>query len=138
MRARLGEEDALASRRAQHGRVEGDLAARIDRRDDRLRGDVEPIEAAAAGRRLAGSDNGAQRAGSRPPVRLGGRAATRTEGCAGAVDGADGATHSTAAHNAATATPATSRRFHAAASSIAQLLSMPAFSVATSWRSILM
>ena len=36
----------------------------------------------------------------------------------GPVDGVDGATHSTAAHNPATATQATSRRFHAAASSI--------------------
>ena len=33
----FGEEDALACRRAQHGRVEGDLTARVDRRDDRLR-----------------------------------------------------------------------------------------------------
>jgi hypothetical protein len=31
-----GEEDALACRRAQHGRVEGDLTPRVDRRHDRL------------------------------------------------------------------------------------------------------
>jgi hypothetical protein len=67
-----------------------------------------------------------------------GCAATRTDGSAGAVDGVDGATQRTATHKAATATPATSIRCQAAARSIAQLLSMPAFSVATSWRSILM
>jgi hypothetical protein len=57
----FGEEDALSCRRVEHGRVERDLTARIDRRDNRLRGNIEPIEAAAAGRRLTGPDNGAQR-----------------------------------------------------------------------------
>ena len=71
-----------------------------------------------------------------PPEHAAARVA-RTDGCAGAVDGVDGATHRTAAHKAATTTPATSRRFQAAASSICQLLNMPAFSVATSWWSIL-
>ena len=58
----FGEEDALARRGAQHARVKRDLTARIDRRDDRLGADVEPIEAAAAGRRPSRPDNGAQRA----------------------------------------------------------------------------
>ena len=57
---------------------------------------------------------------------------------AGAIDGVDGATHRTTAHKPATATPAISRRRQAATSNIAQLLSMPAFSVFTSWRSMLM
>ena len=112
----VGEEDALTCRRVQHGRVEGDLTARIDRRDNRLRGDIEPIEPAAAGRRQPGPDNGAQRTGFCGTETAVGCAATRTDGCAGAVDGVDGATHRTAAHNAATATPATSRRCQAAAS----------------------
>jgi hypothetical protein len=58
---RLGEEDALPPGRAQHGGVERDLTARIDRREDRLPGDVEPIEATAARRWLTGLDDGAQR-----------------------------------------------------------------------------
>jgi hypothetical protein len=43
---------------------------------------------------------------------------TVTDRCAGVSDGVDGATHKTAAQMAATATPATSRRRHAAASNI--------------------
>jgi hypothetical protein len=45
-------------------------------------------------------------------------AITRTDGCAGAVEGADGATHHTAAHNAANGTQAISTRRQAAVSSI--------------------
>ena len=67
-----------------------------------------------------------------------GCAATRTEGWAGAVDGVDGATHRTAVHKPARATPAISKRRQAATSNIAQLLSMPAFRVDASWRSISM
>ena len=59
--APFGDEDSLARRRSQHGRVEGDLASPVDRRDDRLRSDIEPVEAAAARRRQAGADNGTQR-----------------------------------------------------------------------------
>ena len=59
----FGEEDAIACRRMQHSRVEGDLTARVDRRDNWLRGDIEPIEAAAAGRRQTRPDNSAQCAG---------------------------------------------------------------------------
>jgi hypothetical protein len=47
---RFGEEDAFACRRVQYGRIKGDLTARIDRRDYRLRSDIEPVEATAAGR----------------------------------------------------------------------------------------
>ena len=60
-----------------------------------------------------------------------------TVGTAGVVDGVEGATHRTAAHRPATAAPAIKRRRHAATSNIAQLASIPAFSVDTSWRSIL-
>jgi hypothetical protein len=47
----------------QHGRIEGDLTARIDRRDSWLRGDIEAIEATTAGRRQTRPDNSAQCAG---------------------------------------------------------------------------
>jgi hypothetical protein len=60
----FGEEDAFACRRMQHCRVERDLTTRIDRRDNRLRSDIEPIETAATGRRHTRPDNGAQRPGS--------------------------------------------------------------------------
>ena len=56
--ATVSEENALPSRRVQHGRVEGYLTARIDRCDDRLRGDVEPIEPTAAGHCETGVDSG--------------------------------------------------------------------------------
>jgi hypothetical protein len=55
----IGEENPLACRPMQHGRVEGDLTARIDRRDNRLRGDVEPIETSAARCWCASLDDGA-------------------------------------------------------------------------------
>src|SRR3954453_23187351 len=63
-------------------------------------------------------------AGARTTV---GKAATRTEGWAGEIDGADGRTHNTSAHKPATATPATNRRHHIENSSIAQLVVMPVF-----------
>jgi len=63
-------------------------------------------------------------------------AARRTAACSGAVDGIDGAIHRMAAHNAATAVPAINSRHQTDASNIAQLASMPALSVDTSWRSI--
>jgi len=59
----FGEEDALACRRTQHGRIESNLTARINRRDNRLLGNIEPIKAAAAWCRQTRPDNGAQRAG---------------------------------------------------------------------------
>jgi hypothetical protein len=62
--------------------------------------------------------------------------ATRTDGWAGAVEGVDGATQNTAAHKAASTAATTNSRCQAAASSIVQLLNMPAFNAATSWRSI--
>ena len=48
-------EYALAGRRVQHGRVERHLTARIDRRDNRLRSDIERVE--AAGRRHTRPDH---------------------------------------------------------------------------------
>jgi len=46
----------------QHRGVERDLTARIDRRGNRLRRDIEAIEAAAAGRRQAGPHDRVQAA----------------------------------------------------------------------------
>src|SRR5229473_1112557 len=58
--ARFGEKDAFAGWGAQNGRVKDDLAAPIDRCDDRLRGDIKPIEAAATRRRHTRADHSAQ------------------------------------------------------------------------------
>jgi hypothetical protein len=131
-----GEEDAVACGRVQHGRIEGDLTARID----------PTVGCEATSNRSKRPPPGAARpdrtTARNAPVSdtatAVGCAVTRADGCAGAVDGVDGATHKTAAHRPATAAPATSKRRHAAASNIAQLASMPAFSVETSWRSISM
>ena len=135
---RLGEEDALPSRCAQHGGVERDLTARIDRREDRLPGDVEPIEAAAARRWLTGLDDGAQR--SEFGRWSGWRSSPRRAPRAAPVPSMAPTARPTGRQPTTPPPPtqATSRRFHAAASNIAQLLNMPDFSVATSWRSILM
>jgi hypothetical protein len=62
---------------------------------------------------------------------------TRTGGSADEIDGVDGATHNTAAHNPATAIPAASRRHHTETSNMAQFIVIPAFRTDTSWRSIL-
>jgi len=53
------DENALACRRAQDGRVERDLTACVDRCDDWLRDDIEPVEATAAGRCQTRSYDGA-------------------------------------------------------------------------------
>ena len=56
----LGDENALACRRTQHGRVEGHLTEPIDGRDNRLRSDIKAVEASPARRGQTRPHGGAQ------------------------------------------------------------------------------